>query len=246
MLIRRLPKRTALICSLLALTSALMLCHTSYLGNLFFPQTTQFVEARNQRLSQQQQQDNSHSSNKLEPIHSQQSAFESARLSSPKISKQNDRLHKKPNRDNSTQVSRIFPYQIQAYQHPNTRQQTALIRMTPEKPAFNHERDPDKFPPLDSKFVAEGLNSSLKVGNVVPRSTMELPYGWHKYYKTSLLEPTNSLNQEAVDVSASNRIEHNSECALILKRTYIIKSSNEDEWGDKYVFNDVDTEVEKK
>lgn len=40
--------------------------------------------------------------------------------------------------------------------------------------------------------------------------------------------------------AAGSKIEHNNECALILKRTYILKKNNEDEWGEKFVFNDED------
>lgn len=46
-------------------------------------------------------------------------------------------------------------------------------------------------------------------------------------------------------MSESKSIEHMN-CALILKRTYIVKSADADEWGDKFVFNDVDTDDEKK
>ena len=41
-------------------------------------------------------------------------------------------------------------------------------------------------------------------------------------------------------VSESKRIEQNSECALILKRTYILRKKDPDEWGEKFVFNDID------
>lgn len=54
-----------------------------------------------------------------------------------------------------------------------------------------------------------------------------------------------SAEHQQVDVAESKRIEQNPECALILKRTYILKGSpgaNLDEWGDKFVFNDVDPE----
>lgn len=46
-----------------------------------------------------------------------------------------------------------------------------------------------------------------------------------------------------VDTSESNRVEQNSECALILRRTYILKES--DQWGDKFVFEDIDTDDKK-
>lgn len=50
---------------------------------------------------------------------------------------------------------------------------------------------------------------------------------------------------DLVHTSESNHVEKNSECALILKRTFIIKNPTSDEWGDKFVFNDVDPEVGK-
>lgn len=55
-----------------------------------------------------------------------------------------------------------------------------------------------------------------------------------------------ALNAESVDVSESSRVEHNSKCALILKRTYILRKKHTDEWGDKFVFNDIDTDDKKK
>lgn len=69
----------------------------------------------------------------------------------------------------------------------------------------------------------------------------------------SLDSAPGSLDQVLLDQphqSESRRIkrDHDPDCALILKRTYILKggggggvsSSNKDEWGDKFVFNDVD------
>lgn len=57
-----------------------------------------------------------------------------------------------------------------------------------------------------------------------------------------------SLSADTVEVSETNsHIQHNSQCALILKRTYILNNpANNDEWGDKFVFNDVDTDSNKK
>lgn len=52
--------------------------------------------------------------------------------------------------------------------------------------------------------------------------------------------------QESVDTSESKQIEQNSNCALILKRTYILKDRQQDEWGEKFVFNDVDVDDEKR
>lgn len=63
------------------------------------------------------------------------------------------------------------------------------------------------------------------------------------------MRPRLGYNQrESVDVSESNRItEHNADCVLILKRTYILKEKKQlDEWGDKFVFNDIDSDEVKK
>lgn len=47
-------------------------------------------------------------------------------------------------------------------------------------------------------------------------------------------------NEDSVVTSESKQIERNSECALILKRTYILANPQSDEWGEKFVFNEVD------
>lgn len=53
---------------------------------------------------------------------------------------------------------------------------------------------------------------------------------------------------ERVDASESNRVSSNSNCAIILKRTYILKGTltSYDEWGEKFVFNEIDEEEKKK
>lgn len=57
-------------------------------------------------------------------------------------------------------------------------------------------------------------------------------------------KPLVLIGKESVFTAESNQIEHNSNCALILKRTYILK--NRDEWGERFVFNDGDPDDEKK
>lgn len=46
--------------------------------------------------------------------------------------------------------------------------------------------------------------------------------------------------EDLVTTSESKQIERNSDCALILKRTYILANPQTDEWGEKFVFNDAD------
>lgn len=54
------------------------------------------------------------------------------------------------------------------------------------------------------------------------------------------------ITREALDLSESQSIKQMN-CALILKRTYIVKKADDsDEWGDKFVFNDVDSNVKKQ
>lgn len=56
-------------------------------------------------------------------------------------------------------------------------------------------------------------------------------------FETGALYGPDAIDQ--VDVSESKHQEHGPNCALILKRTYILKG-NHDEWGEKFVFNDAD------
>lgn len=58
--------------------------------------------------------------------------------------------------------------------------------------------------------------------------------------RTALIKSRALPREDSVTTSESKQIERNSECALILKRTYILTDPNSDEWGEKFVFNDVD------
>lgn len=48
-----------------------------------------------------------------------------------------------------------------------------------------------------------------------------------------------------LNTAESQQPELSSDCALILKRTYILKDKTNDEWGDKFVFNDIDPDDKK-
>lgn len=51
--------------------------------------------------------------------------------------------------------------------------------------------------------------------------------------------------QDSIEIAESAKSEVSTDCALILKRTYIIRSKNNDEWGDKFVFNENDPDDKK-
>lgn len=58
--------------------------------------------------------------------------------------------------------------------------------------------------------------------------------------RTAIIKSRALPREDSVTTSESKQIERNSECALILKRTYILTDPNSDEWGEKFVFNEVD------
>lgn len=65
-------------------------------------------------------------------------------------------------------------------------------------------------------------------------------------HKHQALVTAQNLDPLHLSAAESKKIEQNGECALILKRTYILKKHSEDEWGDKFVFNDADPDEKKK
>jgi peroxidase len=58
---------------------------------------------------------------------------------------------------------------------------------------------------------------------------------------------TGGTRQMLQQATEAKQVKHDPDCALILKRTYILKgsASNRDEWGDKFVFNDNDPDDSK-
>lgn len=52
--------------------------------------------------------------------------------------------------------------------------------------------------------------------------------------------------EEPIEMSESKKVELNSNCALVLKRTYIIDKRLDDRWGERFVFNDIDVDDLKK
>lgn len=67
-------------------------------------------------------------------------------------------------------------------------------------------------------------------------------------YSANQSEPAEVTSESNMLMAAESHsgAEMSSHCALILKRTYILKKNNEDEWGDKFVFNDVDPDDAKR
>lgn len=112
-------------------------------------------------------------------------------------------------------------------------QQTALIRIKPDYiDDSNH---------LDSYNLA---SSSSNKSTIKPKSSLQLSNN-----NTAIRSRKSKQFDEIVEVSESQpHINHNSQCALILKRTYILKNNpaNNDEWGDKFVFNDIDNDSSEK
>lgn len=111
----------------------------------------------------------------------------------------------------------------------DSRINTALARKT------SNQLDTERLP-------ASNHNDSGKV-QIISRSTRT----WQPQRGIDFATSTSlsAANEDALDLSESKSIEHMN-CALILKRTYIVKSADADEWGDKFVFNDVDSDVKKK
>lgn len=62
----------------------------------------------------------------------------------------------------------------------------------------------------------------------------------NKSMRTAPIKSRALPREDSVSMSESKQIERNSECALILKRTYILTDPNSDEWGEKFVFNEAD------
>lgn len=119
-------------------------------------------------------------------------------------------------------------------------QQTALVRIKPGYIDDNNDR-------------LEGYNlasSSSNKSTIKPKSSQQFNTN-NNNTTTNIAIRSRSPKQfdEIVEVSESQpHINHNSQCALILKRTYILKNNpaNNDEWGDKFVFNDIDNDSSKK
>lgn len=104
--------------------------------------------------------------------------------------------------------------------------QTALVLMA------SLRRNPAE-PDLDSEFTPNVSNPRVSARDA---NNLQLFQD----------EQDSLVDLDSTQVAESNQIEHSSDCALILKRTYILKAPVQDEWGEKFVFNDVDTDVAKK
>lgn len=144
-------------------------------------------------------------------------------------------------RNNSPQITKNTS-NILAGSHSVAKQRelASVIRVKPIiKPLYlSHERNSSSVlsaTPFDKSTVGPRLAGNRSQFNLIETAGALIG-------KPEVL----TIGADAVDVSESSRVEHNSKCALILKRTYILRKKHTDEWGDKFVFNDIDTDDKKK
>lgn len=118
-----------------------------------------------------------------------------------------------------------------------------------------------KFKLLESRNSSESLKSQddsqtlfkqiNKNESHVPKTRNRMSYDLNRETRQDMseewkLNPNRGNELESqLDTAESRKSELNLECALILKRTYILKNQNNDEWGDKFVFNENDPDDKK-
>lgn len=271
MSINRLPNISALIYGLFALTSAMpMLCLSNSRDNHSHPPRHSWLLAaeHHHHLQQQQQKGlSSSASTQNQDHHRSPNAysipFESVRLDKHEKAssitngkKKSALIGSKQDDGNDIYDDSIDDYERNNSPHITTntsnilagshivakqRELASVIRVKPIiKPLY-----------LSHDHSNQESNSSSVL---VPTSTIGPHLAGNRSH-FNLIESAGALigkpevltiGADAVDVSESSRVEHNSKCALILKRTYILRKKHTDEWGDKFVFNDIDTDDKKK
>lgn len=113
----------------------------------------------------------------------------------------------------------------------SNQRQTALLRLSSD--------DDEVGDNVKSNYYIKRSDRAISTSYDVPKATS----------KSLSSNSREFVEDEGVDVSEStNRVDnHNPDCVLILKRTYILKNKDTvDEWGDKFVFNDVDDNHKEK
>lgn len=269
-IIRRLPKnkRWALVCSPLALISALVLCHNVQNTQNPWPPVAWALTSSSSSSSRASSSTSApltseeitgtipikeKSPNEAPKVkqHPPAETFESSRIIyEPSIKSRRNSGHEKPNRIKTTrsrEESSLItePETIilsgQKIANPDYDQETALIKST-----VKHSDNNSNQGPLLSINVNRAAadyaalwNGTASAGNVTA-----------DFYDSILMRKPATNSLDMVSSESVSRVDHNSDnpsCALILKRTYIIKSSaGNDEWGDKFVFNEVDPDVVTK
>lgn len=216
MSIRSSPNRSALICGPIAALIGALMLCQS--GHNMLNSCSLLQNCMAQEKTQQQEP------SRLPTLTAQLESFEPIRAKS--------QASEKTVKDASyNRLNRIDDREI----YPNTSSQILQLHASPTLIQVN----PKKFysslepPPLVSSAFVLGTNQST---TGLSKRSLNTGSG-------SELHITDS---DSVDVSESNRIDHDSDCALILKRTYILKSKTHDEWGDKFVFDEQDSDEEKK
>lgn len=129
---------------------------------------------------------------------------------------------------------------------------TALIKFESERTNGNNQNKTPNH---------ENNNNNLKVAFSTQDTSQDLSdhedddnlikqdqgRGKHKRLKTNIYYPAQNISASSDAISSQANLDvaeskhyNAAECALILKRTYILRDSQGDEWGDKFVFNDQD------
>lgn len=109
-------------------------------------------------------------------------------------------------------------------------------------------------PPLS---VSMSLSSIARTSNKMANQTTRTQNSLHVPQAAGQVPPSSSFffsspqtNQTAAadsfQAQESNRSPQESDCALVLRRTYVIDKRTSDAWGERFVFNDADPDESKK